>query len=148
MNPIARVCSLLNEECADYLVIGGQAIILHGIIRTTEDVDVLIEPSESNCRRVLDALANLADGAARELRPQELIDNVVVRIFDEVTVDVSTHAWKVDYADAKPTALETIVDGVRIPYLGLDKLIESKSTYRDRDQLDLLRLAELKHRRE
>src|SRR5258706_14731069 len=126
MNPLARVCSLLNEEGVHYLVIGGQAIILHGVIRTTEDVDILIEPTEENCRRVIAALSRLEDGAARELKPQELLDNVVVKIADEITVDVSIHAWKVGYAEAKPSELETVVDGVRVPYLGLAKLIESK----------------------
>lgn len=41
-------------------------------------------------------------------------------------------------------ALETVVDGVRIPYLGLDTLIASKETYREQDRLDLLRLRSLK----
>jgi hypothetical protein len=144
MNPLVRVCSLLNAEGANYLVVGGQAVILHGIIRTTEDVDILIEPTEDNCRRVLAALSKLEDGAARELTARELLDNVVVKIADEVTVDVSIHAWKVDYSTARPTAFETEVDGVRIPCIGLDKLIESKSTYRENDRLDVLRLMELK----
>ncbi len=144
MNALVRVCALLNEEKANYLVVGGQALILHGVVRTTEDVDLLIEPTEENCRRVLAALSRLQDGAARELEPRELLDNVVVKIADEVTVDISTQAWKVSYADAKPSALETTAEGVRIPYLGLDKLIESKSTYREQDRLDLLRLAALK----
>jgi hypothetical protein len=127
--PLLRVCSLLNSEGANYLVIGGRACILHGIVRLTQDVDILIEPTEQNCRRVLTALSRLEDGAARELTPRDLLENVVVKIADEVEVDVSTHAGKVDYGDARPSALETVIDGVRIPYLSLDKLIETKSTY-------------------
>ncbi len=69
LTPLLRVCRLLNEHDARYLVVGGQACILHGLVRTTEDVDLLIEPSENNCRRVIAALSQLADGAARELTP-------------------------------------------------------------------------------
>jgi hypothetical protein len=58
-------------------------------------------------------------------------------------VDVSTHAWKVTYGDAIGSARELVVDGVRIPYLGLDSLIASKETYREQDRLDLLRLRQL-----
>jgi hypothetical protein len=148
MNPLVRVCSLLNAEGARYFVIGGQAIILHGIIRTTEDVDILIEPTEENARRVLAALSRLPDREASKLEPRELLENMLVAVYDDVAVDISIHAWKVDYADAMSTALTTEVDGVTIPYLGLDKLIESKSTYRERDHLDLLRLMELKRRAE
>lgn len=41
-NPLTRVCALLNGEAAEYLIVGAQAAILHGHIRTTEDVDILI----------------------------------------------------------------------------------------------------------
>lgn len=141
--PLLRVCSLLNAASAKYLVAGAQACVLHGLIRTTEDVDILIEESEENCRRVLEALCNLADGAARELTPRDLVDNVVVKIADEVEVDVSTRAWKVSYQDAAGAALETTIDHVRVPYLSLEKLIESKDTYREQDQIDRARLLQL-----
>ena len=142
--PLLRVCALLNAAGARYLIAGGHACILHGIVRTTEDVDILIEPTEENCARIIQALAQLEDGAAAELTPGDLLDNVVVKIADEVEVDVSTRAWKVTYADAIPVALEVVVEGVRIPYLGLDSLIASKETYREQDHLDLQRLRGLK----
>src|SRR5688572_31636148 len=119
-SPVLHVCALLNGEGAQYLIIGGQAVILHGIIRATEDVDILIEPSEENCKRVLAALAKLKDGAAKQLTAKELQDNVVVKIADEVEVDVSTHAGKVSFSDAVRDAREILIDSVRVPYLGLD----------------------------
>ncbi len=141
--PLIRVCSLLNAAGARYLVAGGHACILHGLVRTTEDVDVLIEATEENGARVIQGLSHLQDGAAAELTPRDLLDNVVVKIADEVEVDVSTHAWKVTYGDAIASAKEVTVDGVRIPYLGLDCLIASKETYREQDRIDLMRLRQL-----
>jgi hypothetical protein len=144
LSPLLRVCQLLNEAGAKYLVCGAQACILHGLIRTTEDVDILIEATEENCQRVIDALAQMEDGAARELAPRDLIENVVVKVADEVEVDVSTKAWKVDYVDALPGARQAMVNGVAIPFLGLDALIASKETYREQDAVDRLRLLALK----
>jgi len=145
--PLLRVCSLLNDEGARYLVIGGHAVILHGSVRTTEDVDILIEATEENSVKVIAALSQMEDGAARELTPRDLLDNVVVKIADEVEVDVSTHAWKVSYSDAIDSALEVVIDGVRIPYLGLDTLIASKETCRDQDRIDLMRLRDLREQK-
>jgi hypothetical protein len=142
--PLLQVCRLLNEAGAKYLVCGAQACILHGLVRTTEDVDILIEATEDNCRRVLEGLTLLKDGAARELTPSDLLENVVVKVADEVEVDVSTKAWKVTYADALPGAREVVVEGVCIPFLGLDALIASKETYREQDALDRTRLLALK----
>ncbi len=144
--PLLRVCRLLNAAGARYLIIGGQACILHGLVRTTEDVDLLVEATEENCQRVITALSGLADGAARELTPKDLLENVVVKVADEVEVDVSTHAWKVTYTEAAPNALCKQHGDVTIPFLGLDDLIASKETYRDRDTWDRVRLLELKQR--
>ena len=144
--PLLRVCQLLNNAGAKYLICGAQACILHGLVRTTEDVDVLVEATEENCRRVIEALSKLADGAARELTAKDILENVIVKIADEVEVDVSTHAWKLTYADAITSAREALIQGVKIPYLSLDCLIASKETLREQDTIDRLRLLEIKHR--
>lgn len=144
--PLVRVCQLLNEAEARYLICGAQACILHGLVRTTEDIDILVEPTEENCRRVLEGLSKLADGAARELTPKDILENVVVKIADEVEVDVSTQAWKVGYADAIVAAREAVIGGVKVPYLSLDSLIASKETFREQDAVDRMRLLELKRR--
>ena len=145
-NPLLRVCQLLNQAGAKYLICGAQACILHGLVRTTEDVDILVEATEENCARIIDGLSGLEDGAARELTPGDILDNAVVKVADEVEVDVSTHAWKVSYADAVGSARETVIEGVKIPFLSLDALIASKETYREQDAIDRLRLLELKRR--
>ena len=85
----------------------------------------------------------MEDGAARELTPRDFQENMVVKIADEVEVDVSRRAWKVAYADAKDSICYTEIDGVRIPYAGLKCLIASKETYREQDRADLLRLRAL-----
>lgn len=142
-NPLVKVCALMNKHAAHYLIIGGHACILHGLVHTTEDVDILIEDSAENCRKVIAALSDLADHAAAELTPADFRDNVVVKVADEVEVDVSRCAWKVSYAEAAGSALTTEIDGVIIPYIGLKALMASKETYRERDQTDLLFLRRL-----
>ena len=37
--PLLRVCSLLNDHGAKYLIVGARACWLHGYIRATMDVD-------------------------------------------------------------------------------------------------------------
>lgn len=142
--PLLRVCLLLNNAGAHYLVCGAQACILHGLVRTTEDVDILIQATEENCQRVIDALGRLEDGAARELTPRDILENVVVKVADEVEVDISTKAWKISYDDAIAKARETLIDGIKIPFLGLDDLIASKETYREQDAYDRARLLMLR----
>ena len=146
-DPLLKVCSLLNEQKASYLVVGGHALILHGLVRTTEDVDLLVEDSEDNYRRMIAALSRLEDHAAAELTPADFTDNVVVKIADEIEVDVRRRAWKLSYAEAIPNAASVVIDGVRVPYMGLGDLIKSKDTCRDKDRLDLAQLQRLAQER-
>jgi hypothetical protein len=140
---LLRVCALLNEHGARYLIGGGHACILHGHVRTTEDVDILVEDSIENFQRVIAGLSALEDHAAAELTPQDIAENVVVKIADEVEVDVSRQAWQVRYADAIATAEAITIEGVRVPFLSLEMLIKSKTTYREQDRADLVRLRDL-----
>ena len=142
-DPLLRVCSLLNTHSAKYLVIGGHACILHGLVRATEDVDILVEDSEENLKRVIAALSEMEDGAARELTPRDLLENVVVKIADEVEVDVSRSAWRISFNDAIGSALNVEIDGVNVPYVDLKTLIATKETPRERDQADIVGLKRL-----
>lgn len=59
---VARVCGALNAAGARYLLIGGFAVIAHGLGRPTKDIDFLVDDSPDNVARVKAGLAVLADG--------------------------------------------------------------------------------------
>lgn len=118
-------------------------MIMNRVVRATEDVDLLVADDDDNFERIIRALSKLQDGAAAELTPQDFRENTVIKIADEVEVDVSTKAWTVTYAEAAPNASIADVEGVRIPYLALPDLIRSKQTYRDQDRADIERLRRL-----
>ena len=42
---VKRVAELLEHEGVEYALIGGYALALQGIVRLTEDVDILVEPT-------------------------------------------------------------------------------------------------------
>jgi hypothetical protein len=65
---VRRIAELLEAEHVEYALIGGYALALQGIVRLTEDVDILVEPTPENARRWVRALSRLPDGAAKETR--------------------------------------------------------------------------------
>ena len=78
------------------------------------------------------------------LRVGALLNATGSRYLDEVEVDISTRAWKVTYADAAAKAKDVLIDGIKVPFLGLDDLIASKETYREQDAYDRVRLLALR----
>lgn len=134
---LATVCRLLNSAGVRYVVVGGFALALHGAVRATKDVDILIEPTPDNVRRALEALAGLTFGIARELDPADVLVKPITIIGDNPRVDLLTLAWSVRYADAAPRRLTAEVDGIEVPYADLDTLIRTKQTGRLQDRADV-----------
>lgn len=143
----AQVCYALNSEGARYLVIGGVACALHGYVRATTDVDILIERTVENAEKVLAALATVGYGFAREWGAQEILKRPITVIGDDPAVDVFTIAWSVKYENAVQRSSVVEVEGVPIPLIGLDDLIETKRTGRALDAADVEALEEIRRLR-
>ncbi len=141
---LATVCRLLNEGDVKYVVVGGFAVALHGVVRATKDVDVLIEPTLANAGRALKALEGLTWGVSRQLDPAVIVANPITVIGDDPRVDLLTLAWSVRYADAAPRAQRVEIDGVEIPFADLDTLIRTKQTDRFQDRADVESLEQVK----
>lgn len=141
---LVMVCRALNDTGAEYLVIGGQACILHGYIRATTDIDILIPRSKENTQRVLAALSTTGYGFAREWTPELILAKPITVIGDDPAVDIFLVAMTVKYAEAIGRASIVRVGDVDVPLIGIDDLIASKRTGRPLDAADIEALEEIK----
>jgi len=51
-----RVIASLNEAGVEYVVVGGVALSVHGLVRATEDLDLFVRPDPANIERLRSAL--------------------------------------------------------------------------------------------
>jgi hypothetical protein len=61
LDDVLRVIASLNEARVDYVVVGGVAMNLHGLVRATEDLDLFVRPDPANIGRLKDALKSVWD---------------------------------------------------------------------------------------
>jgi hypothetical protein len=115
---------------------GGAAIIELGLLRTTHDLDLLVDPDPANVAQVCEGLAILPDQAAHEVEPDDVRNYTVVRINDEFTIDLMGSACGVTYQEAVPDIEWKDFDGVRIPFASARLLWKTKQTWREKDALD------------
>ena len=127
----------MNEHGVLYVLAGGVAANLHGVVRSTKDVGILVPRDRANVQRLLDALSKLPNGVARELDVDDVIDKPIVIVGDDPRVDVLTVAWDLRYDEAKSSAVVRTIEGVTVPYLSLKDLIRSKRTGRHQDLADI-----------
>lgn len=133
---LVRLARALNENGVRYVLIGGFAVIAHGGARTTKDIDLLVDASRENMARVRSALQILEDKAVNDVADDDLTRYSVVRVADEIVVDLMARACGVDYADASRDAVEIRFDDVGIAVASPRTLIRTKNTVRPSDAAD------------
>lgn len=81
LDRLIEVLGALAAESVEYVLFGGQAVNLHGILRFTEDIDLFVRPSEENVDRLRRALRRVWDDPAiAEIQADDLAgDYAVVR---------------------------------------------------------------------
>ena len=137
LEDLVALCKALNEENVRYILIGGFAVILHGFVRATKDIDLLVDSSPENIRRLKRAMAALPDNAAALISDDELQKYRVVRIADEIVVDLMESACGIRYDAASSRTEVVTLEGVPIPVASRELLIDMKQTVRPGDAVDV-----------
>ncbi|GDY18915.1 hypothetical protein LBMAG56_02600 [Verrucomicrobiota bacterium] len=136
---VVALCRELNRRGTKYVVVGGFAIIAAGFPRFTGDLDLIVAADLENEAKVFSALSTLPDNAVRELQPGELQLHNVIRVGDEILVDLMRSAGGIDYAEAAKDVVVREVDGVPIPFASPRLLWRMKVvTHRAKDAGDLV----------
>jgi hypothetical protein len=122
-----------------FLLVGAYALAVHGRPRATGDLDIWVEPTAANARRVLSALR--AFGAPLgDLREEDLnTPGVVFQIgIAPVRVDILTSATGIDFEGAWRRRVEAAFGDVRVPVISRADLIANKRAVgRTRDLADV-----------
>ena len=133
---LVRICRALNDAGARYVLIGGFAVLAHGAGRFTKDIDLLVDDAPENIARVKQGLAILADNAAADVADDDVREHTVVRVIDEVIVDLMGRACGLSFADVAADMEWHDMDGLRVPVASPASLVRTKDTYRPQDAID------------
>ena len=89
VNTFEGLLALLVENNVVFAVVGGVAVCLNGFVRTTEDLDILVEDSPSNIRSLLSCLVQFGQGFASELEQEDFTDEEgAIRVQEDFDLDI------------------------------------------------------------
>ncbi len=148
LDDLVELCRHLNTAGAKYIVIGGFAVIHYGFVRGTGDIDLLVDHSEQNIVKIQQGLMYLPDHAAKDLKLTDVQNYHVVRVADEIVVDLIEQACDISYQQAQDHIVHETINNVTIPFLSVEWLLKTKQSYREKDVIDRRFLEDiLKHRK-
>lgn len=138
---LIELCGSFNRYGVKYVVVGGFAVIMHGLARMTEDIDFFIEDSAGNIEKIKTALKSLYnDSSIDELKSTDIKRYAVIRYGtpDDFNIDLIGKIGEMfSFNEVERSAEIFEIDNLKIPVCSLDMLIKMKETIRDRDMRDL-----------
>ena len=145
MNPTEMsVLAALSAAKVDYVVVGGVAVIAHGYVRMTRDLDIFIRPSFENAKVAFDALSALNVVPPGIDSTDLLCDEEHLRFPAEAQyVDILSSIGDMHFQQVWSGRVEVTIEGQVVPFISKADLIENKlATGRNRDLIDV---EELEH---
>lgn len=119
--------SFANAHEVRFLVVGAYAVAAHGHPRFTKDLDVWILASPDNAERLLRALDDFGFGDVGLTAQDFETDGGMVQLgYPPNRIDILVGIDGVDFAACWERRLEVTIDGVSVPFIGLDDLVINK----------------------
>jgi hypothetical protein len=130
----------LVAEQVKFALAGGLAVCLNGFVRTTDDVDILIDNSSDNIVRLVRCLADFGEGHGKDLTAADLTDEPgAVRIQEDFSLDLFVRMNGKSLADLSAWIdFYPLKSGNKIPFLKAEALIQTKTgSSREKDRADI-----------
>ncbi len=148
-----------QEQKVKYVLVGGIAVNLLGAMRSTVDLDILVDMSDENLRKVVGILKEQGYKPKQPVDPMKIADKKTregwikekhMKAFnfykeDELKeVDIVLES-PVSFEEAQKSAVAVKVDDLQLPVISMDNLIKmKKKTGRAIDDLDIEELTKIK----
>ncbi|MCP4203550.1 MAG: hypothetical protein GY769_16650 [bacterium] len=140
----ADFLAALNKEGADYVVIGGMAVLSHVPYRTTRDIDVLIAPTLENAARARAAVASWG-GFEPKFSVEDFISGDILSFGGLLRVEIHSRVPGVEWREVWEGKIAGELAGTPTHFAGVDQLLAMKrATGRpEKDRPDIRRLERL-----
>ena len=143
LNRLKDVFKYFQQHEVKYVVIGGIAAVLYGVPRATFDLDILIEATPENARRLLDALFDAGMGTATLTNVDEILSNEITIFKDRVRIDVQIPTPGLRFQGAWNRRRTMEYQGQSFNIVSLEDLISSKKAAGRDVDIEDVRLLEL-----
>jgi hypothetical protein len=143
LNRLRDVFASFQKHKVRYVVIGGIAAVLHGVPRATFDLDILIEATQENAQKLLDALLEANLGTASLVTAEELLAHEITIFQDRVRIDVQILTPGLEFEDAWQHRENMDYQGQEFFVVSKNDLIASKKAAGREVDLEDIRLLTL-----
>ncbi len=133
-----RVYELLNKNNVRYIVIGGYAVVYHGYVRSTNDIDIWIDIRKDNIRKVIKTLDEFGFSSLN-IKETDFSPNQIIPLgYPPNRIDLITTLAGIDFETCYESKEQVTIDHIAVNIIDLENLIKAKkASNRTRDLADI-----------
>jgi hypothetical protein len=134
----------LNNQNVEYILVGGYAVILHGYRRTTGDMDIWVNTTKENYKKLIEACLSFGLPIV-DLTEENFLLNEEIEVFtfgrSPVSIDLMKKVKGCNFNEAYAKSVIYLEDNLPIRFIHYSNLIEAKKAsgrYKDLDDIEKL----------
>lgn len=148
-----EVLTALDQHQVKYLIVGGHAVAVYGYVRTTSDLDLWIDQSPGNLKKLGEAIVSLGytnDSCEKAL--DEIKRNKNIALFDDHNnkIDIiQLYSTRLSFEEAFKKRKDIPTGAITLYVIGFEDLIDTKiAAGRLKDLVDVKELKQIRVQRE
>lgn len=133
---------LFNKNKVKYCIVGAFAVGLYGYPRYTKDMDVLVEPTPENAKRIIKALREFGFSSSQLTEKDFKQTNRIIQLgYEPLRIDILTSIEGFSFSQIWKGRTKAKFGRITAFFMGRKELIESKKkAKRSIDKIDLEKL--------
>ncbi|MBU0572876.1 MAG: nucleotidyl transferase AbiEii/AbiGii toxin family protein [Candidatus Margulisbacteria bacterium] len=137
-----ELLKLFNKNKVKYCIVGAFALAFYSIPRYTKDIDLLVEPSPANAKKILKALNEFGFGSLKlKVEDFSLTGKVIQLGYEPLRIDLLTSIDGCSFDKVWKHRKKGTYGKVRVNFIGISELKKNKkATGRPQDIIDLKKI--------
>lgn len=142
-NEFKEFIKLLNDQKVEYLLVGGYAVVLHGYVRYTGDIDFWINPVEKNAEKVVEVLDQFGFSSLNlSIEDFTSEDQIIQLGYPPNRIDIMTSVTGLSFLECYSNQTTFIIEEIPVKTITLEDLKKNKKAsgrHKDLDDVENLK---------
>jgi len=134
---------LLIKNKAEYMIVGGYAVGIHGHPRYTGDLDIWLNPAPQNAELILKSVNDFGFSSFNLTQADFTKPGNVIQLgYPPLRIDLLTEIDGVTFEECFKNRKEVTIDDLKVNFIGYNDLLKNKKESgrpRDIDDIDHLK---------
>ena len=139
---------LLNKSKVKYCIVGSYAVAFYARPRYTKDMDIFVEPTAENGKRIIKALSEFGFQGLNLKEDDFSQKGMIVQLgYEPIRIDILTSIEGCSFEEVWEGRKKATYGKEKVFIIGIEELVKNKkSSQRKRDMADLEVLMRVKNR--